>query len=51
MAALREIGDRLDGKPAPAMPPEAEDAPTKIIYTWSDPLDTLPASPPPAIGG
>jgi len=45
MAALREIGDRLDGKPAPVSPEGDDDAPREIIYSWSD----TPA--PPAIEG
>jgi len=42
MAAIREIGDRLDGKPAPASPSGADDAPREIIYSWSD-TPALPA--------
>ncbi|MFM8239431.1 MAG: hypothetical protein ACKOAW_03830 [Actinomycetota bacterium] len=43
MAALREIGDRLDGKPAPASPSGDDDAPREIIYSWPDTPAQLPS--------
>jgi hypothetical protein len=38
LAAAREIGDRLDGKAAPAAP-AADTEPTRVIYSWGPPTD------------
>ena len=51
LAALREIGDRLDGKPAPAAPPGDAEAPAHIVYSWADTPDSLPTATPRAIEG
>jgi hypothetical protein len=43
LAAAREIGDRLDGKAAPAPPPAGEDEPTRVVYTWGEAIASEPA--------
>ncbi len=39
MAALREIGDREDGKPAQAIVGEPDGAPVAMSVTWIKPQD------------
>ena len=39
MAALREIGDREDGKPAQAIVGEPDGAPVAMSVTWIKPSD------------
>lgn len=43
LAAIRELGDRLDGKAAPALPPAGEDEPTRVVYTWGEAIASEPA--------
>lgn len=41
MAAAKEIGDRLDGKPAQAIiGGEESDAPVKVTFEWLKPSET-----------
>ena len=39
MAALKELGDRLDGKPAQSIGGDPEGAPVAMSVTWIKPSD------------